>query len=69
VSGAASDFYVLAEILCEGSGVEDLILDWLGAIDGEAANNFCFIGLFLDRLLLRLWFFGNALGLGLFCGH
>ena len=69
MSGAASNFYVLAEILCEGGGVEDLILDWLGAIDGEAANNFCLISLFLDRLLLHLCLLGNALRLGLFCGH
>jgi hypothetical protein len=36
VAGPSSDFYALAQVLCEVSGVEDLIFDWLAAVDGEA---------------------------------
>jgi hypothetical protein len=36
VAGPASNFYALAEVLCEVGGVEDLIFDWLAAVDGKA---------------------------------
>jgi hypothetical protein len=69
VTGSASDFDALAEVLCEVSSVEDFIFDWFGAIDSETASNFglnCFLfsGFFLDFSL-----FGHGCGGGLFCGH
>jgi hypothetical protein len=69
VAGPAADFDALAEVLCEVGGVEDLILDGLAAIDGEAVRDFGLSGLLLGCLLLDLGLLWDGLGLSLFCGH
>ena len=69
VPGPASDFDALAEVLCEVGCVEDLILDWFAAIDGEAVRDLGLGGFLLCGFLFDFGLFGGCLGLGLFCGH
>lgn len=69
VSGSACDLDALPEVFCEVRGVEDLIFDRFGAVDGESAGNLLFGGFLLWCLLLDRGLLGGDLGLSLFCGH
>ena len=64
----AVDFYALLEVLCEVGSVEDLILDGLGAVDGEVAGDFGLVAV-LFGVFFDFGFFGNSLAGCLFCGH
>ena len=66
VTGSSCDFDATAEELSEIGGVEDLVLNGLGAVDGEGVRDLGFSGLFSDGFGLGGNFEG---GLCLFCGH
>jgi hypothetical protein len=66
MAGSACDFDASSEELGKVSGIEDFILNWLGAIDGERVRNLGLSMLFLGNLDFGL--FGES-RLSLFCGH
>ncbi len=66
VSSPAADLDAGSEEFCEVGSIEDLVLDGLGAVDGEGVRDLGISGLFLDSLGLRS---SGEGGLGLFCGH
>ena len=62
VASATADLDAGSEELSEVAGVEDLVLDGLGAVDGEGVRDLGIIVLLLGDL--------SSLGdLGLLCGH
>ena len=66
VTGSSCDFDATAEELSEIGGVEDLVLDGLGAVDGEGVRHLGIGSLFSDGFGLG----GDVEGgLCLFCGH
>ena len=62
VTGSSCDFDAAAEELSEIGGVEDLVLDGLGAVDGEGVRD-------LGISVLLLGDLGSLGDLGLLCGH
>lgn len=49
VTNLSVDFYSGFQKLSEVAGVEDLIFDWLGAIDGEGVADFLLLGNFFTH--------------------
>lgn len=62
VTGSSCDLDAAAEELSEIGGVEDLVLDGLGAVDGEGVRD-------LGISVLLLGDLGSLGDLGLLCGH
>ena len=62
VSGSAADLDAGSEELSEVAGVEDLVLDGLGAVDGEGVRD-------LGISVLLLGDLGSLGDFGLLCGH
>ena len=65
-AGPACHLDAGSQEFCEVGGVEDLVLDGFGAIDGEGVGDLGLNGLLLEGL--GLGHLGEG-GLGLFCGH
>jgi hypothetical protein len=66
VSSPSCDFDAGSQEFGEIVGIEDLVLNRLGAINGERMGNLSLRILFFGKL--GFWFLGEG-GLGLVCGH